>query len=229
MKKFILTLSLITYSLSLVYSQTYYTRSAGAWNDNTSVWSTVSQTGAACSCNPGNSIAGSNTVYVYNTINSYNVLASLSGSGKLIIEAGDSATINISNLSLSGSSSITVNGTLILYGALTMAGSTSIIINSAGTVYVYGNISNSGSASVADNGSLTVHGNVATSGSAGFTGSGKSYVIGTVTGPNTSILSVLPDFFSSFSSASGTGLVTYKTSPSLAFVPLQYNNKHQQY
>ena len=103
-----------------------------------------------------------------------------------------------------------------------MSGSSAITIN--GKMFVYGNITNSGSAAVTDNGDLTVHGNVSTSGSAGFSGSGTSYVIGTVSGPNTSSLSVLPSYLSNFATASGTGLVTYQTSPKINFVPLQFNN-----
>ena len=226
MKKLSLLIAILISTICVHAQNSYYTRLAGSWSDNTSVWSTTSQNGAACSCTPGNSLAGSNTVYIYNSVTSFGALSSLSGSGKLIIESNDSAIITTSNLGISGSASITVNsgGVLILNGSLTMAGSSSITINSGGSVYVYGSVTNSGSAAVTDNGSFTVHGNVTTSGSASFTGTGKSYVIGTVSGPNTSILSVLPDFFSSFTNAAGTGLVSYQTSPVLSFQPLQFNN-----
>ncbi|HTB06693.1 MAG TPA: tail fiber domain-containing protein [Bacteroidia bacterium] len=190
-KGILMSLSMLLLVCSIAKSQTtYYSRQAGTWNNNTNVWSTVSQMGAACSCSPSGMLGGSNVVYIYNNITA-TTLSSLSGAAKIIVESGDSATITTTTLSLSGSTSITVNagGTLILNGALNMAGGTTITNN--GFIAINGSVTNSGSASVVNNGGLYIYGNVSTSGGASFSGTGTTYATGTISGSGTSGISTL--------------------------------------
>jgi|GEM_PF-4868072 hypothetical protein len=206
---------------SLIAQNSYYSIQAGAWNGS-NIWSTVSQTGTACACNPSGSLAGSNNVYIYNNITA-TTLTSEAGSAKITVEAGESLTITATTFAMSASGVIIVNagGTLIFNANVTMAGAASITNN--GTIIVNSNITNSGSAVVTNNGTMNVYGNITTSGRASFGGTGTTYATGTVSGPGTTGVSVLPAFFSSFTNASGTGLVTYSTNP-LAFNALQFNN-----
>jgi len=205
----------------------YYTRIAGAWNNSTNVWSTVSHTGAACSCNPGTSLGGSNVAYIYNSI-SATTLTGASGSAKITIESGDSATINTSTFALSGSASITVNagGVLIFNANITLAGGTSITNN--GTIIVNSTVTSSGSGTITNNGNMYVYGNISTSGGASFGGTGTTYCTGIVSGPGTSSISILPAFFSSFTNATGNGLVSYSTNP-LTFNALHFNGNSSSY
>ena len=221
-KRSAILLSLSIFSYSLIAQTNYYSIAAGAWNNSTSVWSTISQTGAACSCNPGTELGNSNKAYIYNSITA-TTLTTQSGSAKITVESGNTLTITTATFAMSGSAVIIVNtgGTLIFNANVTMAGGTSITNN--GTVIVNGNITNSGSAVVTNNGTMDVYGNITTSGGASFAGTGTTYATGTVSGPGTSGISVLPAFFSSFTNASGTGLVGYSASP-LAFNALPFNN-----
>ena len=59
------TLLAVIFAGSILHAQTYYTRIAGAWNNNTNVWSTVSHSGLACSCEPGASLSGTKVVNIY--------------------------------------------------------------------------------------------------------------------------------------------------------------------
>ncbi|MGP8217609.1 MAG: beta strand repeat-containing protein [Bacteroidia bacterium] len=208
----------------------YYTRvNDGQWSNTTNVWSTVSHTGAACSCSPGN-LAGSSSAYIYNTITA-TTFTTQGGSSKVTVESGDSLIINYSGtFNISGSATIVVSGTLIFNCNLAMAGSSSITVNAGGTLIVNSTVNNSGSAQIVTNSGATtyIYGNVATTGSAGFSGSGQAFVLGTVTGSNTSMLSVLSPFFSSFATATGKGLVSYSTNP-LTFNALQFNGNSTTY
>ena len=192
-KRSAILLSLSIFSYSLIAQTNYYSIAAGAWNNSTSVWSTISQTGAACSCNPGTELGNSNKAYIYNSITA-TTLTTQSGSAKITVESGNTLTITTATFAMSGSAVIIVNtgGTLIFNANVTMAGGTSITNN--GTVIVNGNITNSGSAVVTNNGTMDVYGNITTSGGASFAGTGTTYATGTVSGPGTSGISVLPAF-----------------------------------
>jgi hypothetical protein len=221
-KGFAFIFSFIISGYSLIAQNSYYSIQAGTWENNTNVWSKVSQTGTACSCTPGTTLGNSNNAYIYNNITA-TTLTAQSGSAKITVESGNTLTITTTTFAMSGSAIITVNagGTLIFNANVTMAGGTGITNN--GTVIVNSNITNSGSAVVTNNGTMNVYGNITTSGGASFGGTGTTYATGTVSGPGTSGVSVLPAFFSSFTNASGTGLVTYSSNP-LAFNALQFNN-----
>lgn len=169
MKKLCLLLPALLLGYFIQAQTNYYTRIPGAWNNHTNVWSTVSDTGAACFCNPGNILAGNKVAHIYNSITA-TTLTGETGTAQLIIENGDSLTITTSTFAMSGGSIITVN--------------------TGGVLIVNANMTLSGSASVTNNGRMYIHGNVTTSGSASFGGAGLTTATGTVAGPGT--ISVLP-------------------------------------
>lgn len=182
MMKKLLAISLITAGFSLFSNaQTYYTRQAGTWGDNTALWSTAGPTGAPCACTPGNIISGAKIVTVGNTVTSTDALSSVTDAASLVINAGDTATIRISSFDVSHAATIVVNGTLIIFGDLNMSGATSLTVGSTGHVVIFGNVNNTGSASVTNNGSFLVRGKVIAGGSA-FGGTKQSFETGVVTG-----------------------------------------------
>jgi len=186
MVKKILSVGLFTFTFSLFTvsgsAQNYYTRQAGNWNDNVAVWSNVSQTAAPCSCTPSAALSGVSIVTIGNTILSDNGLASLAGTASLVINAGDSLTIRTSDLDISSGASIRVDGVLRLYGNLSMAGTTALTVSGTGQVIIFGNVNNSGSATVTNNGKFLVRGTVAKTSSAVFNGANQSFETGVVTG-----------------------------------------------
>jgi len=170
----------------------YYTRQAGAWSNASNVWSTVSHTGAACSCSPGTTLGGSNVVTLSNSVTSSSALSTISGSGKIVVQSGDTLTITTPTLTIGGSGNIVINsgGVFVLNGALNMSGSTGITNN--GKAVVNGNVTNSGSAVLTNNNSFIIYGNLITSGGAAVNGSANVEVSGTVSGPGTTTVAALP-------------------------------------
>jgi len=221
MKRALLCFMFVSF-VSFTQAQNYYSKIDGAWNNTTTVWSTISANGAPCNCFPGNSLTGSGTIHVENAITATNTLSSIAGTGQITITSNDTLIITVGTLSMSASGEIKVNsgGTLIINGNINMINSSNI--TNAGQMIVTGNVTCSDSSKVVNNQNMTIYGNASTNGNGSFGGSGTSYVTGTVTGTHTSSLLTAPLYFSAFSNATGTGLVQYNTSP-LSFTPIQFN------
>ena len=143
------------------FAATYYSIANGAWFSN--IWSTASQNGTNCACQPSGGCTFSGTVFIYNKVTisgcspfsmSIHSTINLSTNGKLTTN-GD--------LSLSNNQTINVpaGDTLIINGNLTMSGGNSLI-NVNGGIIVTGAVDLSSNASVSGTGggsygSLTTH------------------------------------------------------------------------
>ena len=183
--------------------------------------------GPSCYNNPGSNVSN-NTIYIYYNVTTSSLTAE-SGNAKIIVESGDTLTINTSTFSMNGSSSILVNagGVIIFNANISMDGGTSITNN--GNIVVNSNMTLSGSASVVDNGSLAILGSVSTSGGASFSGSGNTYATGTVTGSGTSVIAqvkqklladtITIDSMLNAHNATFTGQVEFTNSTGDAIVP----------
>jgi hypothetical protein len=172
-------LLLLLFSFITFYSKgvtTYYSIASGDFS-STSVWSTVSASGASCGCTP----SGGNIIIIiepgdnitYSTPSSY----TLGNSNSLTISAGATFDLGTDSLLINGSGTVTVNGSLTANG-IDVSGSGKLIISAGTTVTDNGNFTSSGSGATTDNGTLKVAGNSGLSGSGNISGSGTMKTTG---------------------------------------------------
>lgn len=127
----------------------YYTIADGEWSS--SIWSTSSNAGTTCSCNPGCNYNGPG-VYITNKITS-SVCSPLKYSGGGVINVSGSGSLLIySNFEINGGSTLNIaNGdTVIVFGNMVISGGS--VVNSNGYFYVNGNVTMSGGSNVCGSG-----------------------------------------------------------------------------
>lgn len=122
---------------------TYYSRTSGAWNDVTTVWSTTAVGGAACSCSP-TACATCPVIIGDGATNNHTITidANSRTCGSLTLSSGstlDCSTFTSLNFGTSTGSSVTGTGTLRINSANFPAGDfTDFLGSSGGTVEWYG-------------------------------------------------------------------------------------------
>src|SRR5258706_1622052 len=137
----------------------YYTISDGEWSSL--IWSTSSNAGTSCSCNPGCKYNGPG-IYITNKVTN-TVCSPLKYSG--------CGVINVSG-----------SGRLLIYTDFEINGGSTLNIANGDTVVVYGNLTISGGSQVNSSGYFYVNGNVTMSGGSNVCGSGFANYSGTLTG-----------------------------------------------
>ncbi len=129
----------------------YYTRIAGAYNNNTNVWSLTGYAGAPCGCAPPCNLPANSAVHI----------------NKLII-----ATCNPLDIGSNATFDLAAGGTFSLTGPATITGTGSLSIAAGSTLAVQGNVTFSGS------GDATINGKIIVTGTTTFPNTGGSTICG---------------------------------------------------